>query len=251
MVLPPTPPDEPETLAEMLTANLPASVLSGSKLRARATVQVANRSPAAVNGPATLRLYLSSDENVDGTDVQVGGTDVQVGEMRTNLKLRVGAGRKLNVKLATLPVMPDGSYRLLARLDRPDGGTDVIAAANAVAVAAPTIVIRPTGGRTTMRNGGTSGTAEVVIENSGNVPARGSASLRLTVPQPGAPVLADVPARLNIPPGRSATIRVRFVVPPAAVGSTNTVLASLSAGSIAGAVVPVDGATTLLFESPR
>jgi hypothetical protein len=227
-----------------MSVSLPPVVLSGSKTKAKAAVQLVNRSFRAASGPAVLRLYASTDDVINAADAPVG-------ELRTKLKLGAGASKRLSVRLAAMPALPDGTYHLLAQLDRPDGGTDVVAAPGAFTVAAPSIVLRPTAARFTLppTRSGPTRTMELTIENAGNVAARGQASVRVTAAIDGTPVLAETPVRLNLAPGKSQTLRVRVAVPPALQGSSFTALAGLSAGSIAGAVVPLDGASVVITDA--
>jgi hypothetical protein len=222
-------------LADGLTSTLPPALLSGSRLKGKAALHVTNRSAATVAGAAVVTVYLSADDLVDAADAQLA-------VLRTTLRVPAGAGKNLNVKLGgVLPPVPDGTYKLLATLRRPDLGTDAVATGNTVRVAAPMIDLRPTAATLAPARAarGRTVTVALTLENRGNVAARGGAAVTLsarptaaTDAAPAPPV--TVPAKLNLPPGRSGTVRVKFVVPPELPPGEYELLAELGAGSLGG-----------------
>jgi hypothetical protein len=221
----------------MLTAFFPPNVMSGGPVRARAVLTLVNRTTESIDGQATVRLSLSTDASLEAGDTQVL-------ELTTTLRLRAGGVKRLTIPVSQLPPMPDGVFRLVAELVRPDGGTDLLSAAIPVNVAEGRVELRTTTAAAASRaaRAGRFASVRLSVENRGNVAARGLASVTLRIPG-GRTLATAVPARMNLAPGRSGTLRVRFAVPADLPPGTYDVVADLAGGSITGAVVPVESAS--------
>lgn len=167
-----------------------------------------NRSASTVEGPATVRLYLSLDDVVDSGDAQIF-------EVGTKLRIPAGGRSRIIMTVTSLPPLPDGHYHFLAQLDRPDGGTDEIPGPFPIWIASPHVDLQapsvklppaaPKPGRPT--------SASVIIENRGNVAARGVVNVILrNADDPNGPPIATIPVRINLAAGRTRTMRVRFLL---------------------------------------
>ena len=121
------------------------------------------------------------------------------------------------MRIAAFPDVPDGEYYLLARASGAVSGDSAPAvSATRVTVSAPftdlvsSFVVSPTG---TLPGGGR-GTARLSVLNQGNVAAVGGVSVELFAEGPGGRVsLGTFESRLNLKPGKSKLLKLRFVLP--------------------------------------
>ena len=73
-----------------VVATLPPSVVGGAKAKAKVSVVVTNPSVSPLNGPVTVRLFVSADETLDAGDVPAGAASKK-------LRLRTGASKGIKV----------------------------------------------------------------------------------------------------------------------------------------------------------
>ena len=215
-----------------MVASLPPSVVGGAKAKAKVSVVVTNPLVSPLNGPVTVRLFVSADETLDGADTPAGTASKK-------LRLRLGAGKAIKVKVASFPAVPDGVYHLLAQIQAPDGTTTVAAAPNTFQIAAPFVDLRASApvAPATLR-AARRATAVVPLDNLGNVPARGTASVMLyassdaTLDAATDRLLGTFPLKLSLKPGASKRFKLKFLPPADLVASGGVYLiASLTAGS--------------------
>jgi hypothetical protein len=125
----------------------------------------------------------------------------------------------MNVR--SFPAVPDGTYHLMAQVTGPAGGSAVAGGMPAtLTVAAPFIDLTGSISR------GIAGTlrpaaktsATLLVQNAGNIAARGPASVALFASADTALDASDAPLgtralRLNLKPGRARAYRLRFALP--------------------------------------
>ncbi|MDB5295259.1 MAG: uncharacterized protein JWO31_1242, partial [Phycisphaerales bacterium] len=222
------------TLGGTATSTLPDAAVAGQKSGtasrpARVSVAVANKTGATVAGPVRVQLYLSADGTLDANDAAVA-------EATKTLKLTAGQAKPLRVRVASYPAVPGGAYRVLAKVTAADG-TAAVLAAGALAVATPFVDLTgavPTppvaplaiGGRVAM---------SVAVGNSGNVPAVGGTAVKVYASADGTldvaadRLVATVPARLTLKPGKAKSVRVRFALPADLAAGSVTLIAAVDA----------------------
>ena len=110
------------TLGERVTS------MAGSGGKLTASVQLMNRLAGLVSGKVTVRLFASTDAGLDGSDVELTAVTKKV-------KLRTGSGKLLRIKLPRLAAVPEGTFHLIARVERPDGYADELLAPQQVQLA--------------------------------------------------------------------------------------------------------------------
>jgi hypothetical protein len=201
-------------LGESVVASLPSAVVGGQKARAKVTVVLTNQSAQLVSGPVSLSLYVSGDE-------ALGTGDAPVAQATKNLKLKPGRSKKVRMRVASFPAVTDGSYRLLAQVVAPDGTANLAAAPSAVTIAAPFVDLRgsfASGVAGALKPGG-KGKAVLRVENLGNIPAKGLASVSLyastdaAVGGPDDRLLATLPLKVNVKPGKAKGYRLKVGLP--------------------------------------
>jgi uncharacterized membrane protein len=181
--------------------------------KSRAAVAVTNMSSDRVAGPVTIGLFLSADSTLDANDAAV------MSSVR-RLKLKPGRTKTVRMKVRTFPAVADGAYHLMAQVTGPAGGGAVASGAPVLTVAAPFVdltgslargiagTLRPTG-RTS---------ATLFINNAGNIPTRGPASVALFASTDTTLDANDVPLvtralRLNLKPGSAKAYKLKFALP--------------------------------------
>jgi hypothetical protein len=193
-----------------------------------------------------VTVVLSTDQTLDPGDAALP-------PVTRPLKLKPGLSKAVPVKISAFPAVPEGTYYLLARASSASAGdSDVAVSATTITVAAPfrdlvpTFVASPTGARTP----GGRGVARLSVMNQGNVTASGALSVTLLAEGPGGQSsLGSFDARLNLKPGKSKLLKLRFVLPTAGgeytlkavVGSTEITDANASNNTATSASFTISG----------
>ena len=108
------------TLAESVTRLLTnASAKTRAKLNA--TVKLVNRLATSVSGVVTVRLFLSSDSVLDGSDTELA-------HMSKKLKLKQGRSKLLRIKSPVGDIGAEREMHLFATVQRPDGTMETVEA---------------------------------------------------------------------------------------------------------------------------
>lgn len=205
------------SVSEVVPGKLPGQPIVGGDKRAKGTIEVrlGNTAPDAVSGGVIYALFLSTDP------VLGGAPDVQIGTLAKNLKLKAGATPKpLKVKV-TIPALDTGDYFVIAQATGA-GITGTSARASAATLRVERPVVRfPTvgaGGEPALVFG-RAATLPITLANQGNVDAKGTATLRLSVSpadQPGTVVFTqDLPGqKLSVKRGASKAQKVKVTFAP-------------------------------------
>ncbi len=217
------------TLAATFTASLAGATFAGAKA-GTATVTVTAPASSAVNGPVTVSLFASPDLSLfDATQVSAARTQ--------DLSLKAGASKTLRVPVSLFGSTPAGTYHLIAAVQAPDGTTTAVAGPSVTIVKrAATIAASDLSAMPATVDPGAKVTLALTLQNTGNIPAAGTASLAifLSTSASGAGVTpaATVPLRVKLPAGQSKPYRVRFAIPRATAAGSYYLVASLAAGTL-------------------
>lgn len=141
---------------------LPASLISGMKTPAVATVTITNGGSTVSSGTTTVTIYLSTNSTLDSSAVPVASA---------TRKLRIAAGKAavVQVPLRSLPSgMANGSYYLLARVTDPTGATNAAASSATTNVSLPFVALAASllAPKANVLKTGDS----LLIKNAGNIP---------------------------------------------------------------------------------
>jgi len=101
----------PDLTAAINSAKLPAAVRPGDRKTGRISkvpVLITNTGDTEARGTVTVNLYASADQSLDP------GSDTLLGTATLSLKLKPGKTKTCTLKKITVPLLPEGSYYLLA-----------------------------------------------------------------------------------------------------------------------------------------
>jgi hypothetical protein len=214
-----------------LTGKLPAELVNGTQGRVPGLgVRLTNAGDTAVRATAVMfRVYASLDGALDGSDVLLN-------EVPKNLRMRAGGSRHVPLKLAMIPAVPQGVYRLLATADatnivsEDNEANNSIASIGSVAIGPPFVNLTASDLRVgaPLRPGRPTRITLTVL-NAGNGTARGTGVVNVVftpVGQSGeTPV--NVTVRINVRAKKTGPIRGRIIVPTALTAGQYTVRATL------------------------
>lgn len=238
-------------LSPSLVGLLPSAVVGGAP--GAVFVRITDAGPVNHRGPVDVSLFASVDDAVDDADPLLGTT-------RKNLRLRGGGGSKqFKVKFLFPSDLPDGAYRLIARVNAGVGGSgesdlsnNDAASAQAVTIAKPFADLALSDLAVPARNGalqaGRRAGASVLVTNQGNAPFTGPLSVAVSaVPSAGNPSdvihpLATATKPVTIKPGAAKRLRLPFGVAAAIPPGPYTIRAAIQPAA-AGDADPSDDAT--------
>jgi hypothetical protein len=224
---------EPGTLAPTVFVALPSTAIAGAKVKgASALISVTNVAPDDFNGPVTVTLYASLDNDLQKD------TDAQIVTTTKKLKVASASSSDLKIKIPSLPNVPDGTYVIIAELVS-SVGTGVNASDDGVLIAAPFIDL--SGQFASLPGTATKGKklkASLAVANSGNVTAKGTIPVTIAtstnVDGSGATSIATVNAKVSIKSGASRNVKVSFVVPAEVASGQYFVVATLDPANVIG-----------------
>jgi hypothetical protein len=222
----------------VLLSSPPPSVIAGASGLAK--VSLTNISASSFAGPVTMTLYVSTSTTLDASATALTTLTIP------KLSLRSGASRVSTLKFSYPKGLPAGQYYVISSTSTPGTNTtpsDSLAY-TPVQIAPPTVDLAAyfAGGNPVSVFPGTNGTANVTIQNIGNVTATGSLSLALYASLDGAVDPSDallatsLLKKISIAPGRSITLHIRFKAPadmPA--GSYNLIAATVGVTQLSDA----------------
>lgn len=222
------------TCAVVVTA-VPDAVVAGEKTKITATVRVSNAGTAPATGPVTIALYVGVNHEIDGEAVAVSPV---------TKKWRVAPGQTKSLLIpfkSFPPVTEAGQYHVLADVDSA-GAVAEADETNNVGITDTHIRVVPAyhdlqNAFALVPPAFTRGRRAVVVldvYNTGNVTEAGTTTIQFTV-QPadgsGSPTpAATLPVRLNLKPGASRRVSLRFVVPRTLVPGTQGLISTIDAG---------------------
>jgi subtilase family serine protease len=229
----------PSPISGAILTSPPASVVAGA--RGSAKILLTNTSDNSFSGPVTVTMYVSSTPTLDASATAVTTLTI------SKLGLRAGSSRTQTLRFAYPKGLPAGQYYLIAQTSATGTNTtpDDALAATGVFISPPTVDLAASfSGQAVSVFPGRNGTANLTIQNLGNVTATGTFSLALYasldgVVDPSDVLLAtSILKKISIAPGRSITLHIRFKAPAnLAAGSYNLIAATY------GVSQPADGNT--------
>lgn len=204
----------PGTLVPDVSASLPAAVVAGAKTRpVGVVVTVTNADVLPFSGPATVALFATANETFEPE------ADPQLATTTKRLKLEPGQSKAVKLKVTAFPNVPDGDYRVLARVTAPGIDPAANPSFNTVNVAAAFIDLAGTPGaapETLVR--GKKARLTLTLTNGGNSAVKTTVPVAITAGLPpdvaGQPVaLGTVNAKVSLKAGQSKTVKLSVKVP--------------------------------------
>lgn len=219
-------------LSTTVTDVTPANLLPGGKFRAAASVT--NVGTVAVRGRTTLQLLLSTDATASTDDIVLRTTS-------TNLNLRAGAAKAFRSNLVLPTTVASGNYSLLAVVDAEgailDGNrTNNTGVRSPIVVQPATVNLQPVFSTSSMNLvAGKNSTVAVNLTNTGNILARGQASVSFEIDTNNdgirETVLGSSQANITLKPGQQRRVNFRLLTPSDASPFTGTLTGVLSVNS--------------------
>jgi hypothetical protein len=224
---------EQGTLAPTVFVTLPSTAIAGEKVKgASALISVTNVAPEDFNGPVTVTLYASLDNDLQKD------TDAQILTTTKKLKVATASSADLKIKIPSLPNVPDGTYVVIAELVA-SVGTGVNASDDGVLIAAPFIDL--SGQFASLPGSATKDKklkATLAVANSGNITAKGTIPVTIAtstaVDGSNATTIATVNAKVSIKSGANKNVKLSFVVPTEVASGQYFVVATLDPANTIG-----------------
>jgi len=204
--------------AAVAGSTLPAAALPGTA--GTVTVQVRNGGNVSANGIATIDVFASTDDELDGGDVLIG-------TMTARLSLAPEAAGTYAVRVALPADLDTGDYTLIARvtaqapLTDANGDNNAGASDEAIAVTRPDLTATScTASFRDVALPGERGTVTVEFANAAQVAARGHVNLVVYATTSGGMDGAEEIGRrdntpVNLAPGQAASARIAVRLPSA------------------------------------
>lgn len=218
---------------------LPNSVVGGAK-GSGAKVTITNSGTTAATGTIVVDLYASL------SNTAVLGDSVKLTSVTKAIKLAVGKKITIAFKPFTWPSGVTGKYFLVANVNATNAVTESNYADNIGATAKSVTVAPPFVEPENRWNGkfktpvvGKKQTLAIQLKNNGNVTAKGSATVTIYASPDANPadgtLLATVPAKVNVPAGKTTTTHATFTMPTLAAGTYHLItVVTLAGDTIAG-----------------
>jgi hypothetical protein len=191
--------------------SLSGTVTGDTKTKAIGSVELENLGNVAAVGPATIKLYFSSDLSLDSSDALIN-------TLKTKVNIASGKFVVVKIPLKMIPNIPSGSYYILADVTDPknqdsQAGTFSQLTVNAADVALSATVASVSPG--TIKAGST-GVMTLSISNTGNVPSNSPLSIVLGLSNDGfsqSTALETVTQKVSIKVGGAITVHLKFTIP--------------------------------------
>jgi hypothetical protein len=196
---------------------LPPAIVAGAKLNAAAVVKIANAGNVPSTGITTVGIYASADGTLANASLLAS----------VSKKLTVKSGGTANVSLPVRlsPASLGGTYQILAAVTGPDSVVTSSNSGSTVLIAPPTItfgVFSPSVSPGSVKPGKFA-TLTVTVENSGNIPATGTATIEISTIAAGATTvvpLGSVNHAVKLAAGKSTVLHLKFLVPATATAGS-------------------------------
>ena len=222
----------PSPITSTVLTTPPTTVIAGTAGSIK--VLLTNTSTTSFSGPLTISLYASTQSSLSSN--ATGIVTFAIPE----LKLKAGASVTETVKFTYPSGLPNGNYYLITSTNATYTNTipSTSTASTPVDIEEPAVDLAAyfAGGLPVTVKPGHSSTANIVVQNMGNVTATGSFSLALyaslgEVLDPSDTLLATLQLKkFSLAPGQSMTLRVRFRAPSTmAAGTYHLIAATYSA----------------------
>jgi hypothetical protein len=207
------------TLSTSLVGKLPASAITGQKLKIRQTITFTNIGTTPLVGTATAAFYLSPTNTVTSSSIPLPGT------ISAKLNLKPGKHQRVSITVSTLPSTASGDYYLVLRTADLSGATAIAASATKMSVAPPTVDVSGAFAKVpTTVSVGQKSTVTVLITNHSNIPVSGSLDIVIksstdATLDSGDVTLATTTKKLNLKVGKSIRVTLKNLLAPTNPGS--------------------------------
>jgi hypothetical protein len=162
----------------------------------------------------------------------VGSNAVKLTSVTKKIKLKAGKSMKVTFKNFTWDASLDGSFFLIGDVNATNSVPESTASDNLAVSASAVTVKAPFVDLANMWNGtlptiasGKKTTVIVPVQNKGNIAAKGTATFTVQASSGTPTTIATVPVKVNIPPGKTAKVRVIFTPTSLASGTYNLIIA--------------------------
>jgi hypothetical protein len=221
-------------LTDVLTVrHLPSAFISGTKTPGVATVHITNDGNIPSEGPVTISLSASTEQNVIRTTII---------SVTKKLSIKLDGSANVTIPLKAIPALDDGDYFIVVQTTDPQGNTSVTSTATTVHATAPVVSLSASVGSIdpTPVAHGQPVHLSIAITNSGNVDATGPITFAVGVSIDGQTVVAtlvDLIGSLTFIPGTTKTLALTFEIPAdATAGSFFPTVSINQNGSTASAI---------------
>lgn len=198
----------PAALTPTISGKLPASVVAGQKTAITQTVTLTNTSGITYDATETGNLFLSTGTTIDSSSIELPAS------ISKTLRLKAAQHTFFKFSLKSLPsTVPSGTYHLLAQATDSSGNYSVAASSGTITIAPPQIDLSvsllkfPSSAK-----GGAKFSETIVVNNLGNIAAKGSLPIVVDASPngqlTGAAQLISTGKSINIAPGKSVSIRL-------------------------------------------
>ena len=200
---------------------------------------IRNASSQLISGRVSITLYVNEADSLAGTTSLATVTPV--------LKLKPGQSKAVKIALTKFPVVPNGSYFLLAGVTTPDASITGVAGPM-FQIAAPFIAIHESNLRPLPVSAapGKPVSLLLTLQNAGNIIAAAPPVLMIlgsVDPSGNGQALSAMPLRLELNPGTFKSYRVKFRLPAGLAANSYYLTASLMISAL-GDTNTADGMAT-------
>ena len=220
---------QPSQVSGALLTNPPATAFSGSSGSIKMRVTNDGR---AYSGDVKITVFATTQTTLDGSATAIGTITL------SKLNLKTGSNRKLTVKLNYPNNLPDGLYFIIATTNTVGTSTAPILslAPKSITISHPKADLATffTGGNSVTVNPGHMATANITVQNIGNVKATGLWNLSLfasldSLLDGNDALLTQLNLKkISLAPGRSLRLHIRFLAPASLVPGNYSLIATTS-----------------------
>ena len=220
---------QPSQVSGALLTNPPATAFSGSSGSIKMRVTNDGR---AYSGDVKITVFATTQTTLDGSATAIGTITL------SKLNLKTGSNRKLTVKLNYPNNLPDGLYFIIATTNTVGTSTAPILslAPKSITISHPKADLATffTGGNSVTVNPGHMATANITVQNIGNVKATGLWNLSLfasldSLLDGNDALLTQLNLKkISLAPGRSLRLHIRFLAPASLVAGNYSLIATTS-----------------------
>lgn len=211
--------------ASNIVGTLPSAVVGGAKGKVK--VNVANNGNVLFKDVATVQLFASQDDIVDGSDIAIA-------TFTKKLTIKNGKASASTFNFNFPVAIEDGGYQLLAKVIGPavqDTASNVAASVAPITIAKPFVNLESTLTAKPETKLGKKTAAALLLENFGNVPAKGDVTITVYASTDGqlagTTQLTSLNKTINIAANKSKKLALSLDTSDVAAG-TYTLIATVT-----------------------
>ena len=208
---------------------LPVAVVAGSPIKAAAVLKISNAGNIASTGPTTIGIYASPDGLIADATL--------IASVTRKLSIKANGSASVTIPIGAIPASLNGNYKIVAQVTDPEANVTTASSGKTVDIAQPFISLSATvstpkpvsllPGKTT--------SVELTVKNTGNIASNSSATISIGLTSDGTtelPGSATIARFVNIPAGKSVTLRLPLTIPTTITAGIYSPFVSFSQGSI-------------------